>query len=65
MARIDDRWRSHQNGDAQFDHAGQGDVMLTPQIAGNAKRQLGEPVADLTACRDEIIAALDWLFMRI
>ncbi len=42
-----------------FDHPGHSDVMLTPQIAGNTKRQLGEPVADLTACRDETIAAKD------
>lgn len=44
-----------------FEIAGQRYVMLTPQLAGIAKRQLGEPVAELTACRDEIIAALDWL----
>lgn len=44
-----------------FDIAGQRYVMLTPQLAGIAKRQLGEPVADLTVRRDEIIAALDWL----
>jgi toxin CcdB len=48
-----------------FDIAGQRYVMLTPQLAGIAKRQLGEPVADLTACRAEIIAALDWLLTGI
>nr|WP_280525847.1 CcdB family protein [Pseudomonas saudiphocaensis] len=36
-------------------------VMVTPQLAGIAKRQLGAQVADLSAQRNEIIAALDLL----
>ena len=36
-------------------------VMVTPQLASIAKRQLGAQVADLSAQRNEIIAALDLL----
>lgn len=36
-------------------------VMLTPQIAGIARRTLGTPAADLSHHRHEIIAALDLL----
>lgn len=36
-------------------------IMLTPQLAGIAKRELGKPVADLSSARDEIIAAIDFL----
>jgi len=40
-------------------------VMVTPQLAGIAKRQLGAQVADLSAQRNEIIAALDLLITGI
>jgi toxin CcdB len=36
-------------------------IMLTPQLAGISKRELGEPIADLSSARDEIIAAIDFL----
>jgi toxin CcdB len=49
----------------EFDIAGKRYVMLTPQLAGIAKRQLGEQVADLAKCRDEMIAALDFLLTGI
>lgn len=48
-----------------FGIMGQRYLMLTPQLAGISKRQLVEPVAELSACRDEIIAALDWLLTGI
>jgi toxin CcdB len=37
-------------------------AMLTPQLAGIQKKQMGSEVAELAAHRDEIIAALDLLF---
>jgi toxin CcdB len=40
-------------------------AMLTPQLAGIAKRHLGEQVADLSPRRDAIIAALDMLITGI
>ena len=40
-------------------------VMVTPQLAGIATRQLGAQVADLSAQRNEIIAALDLLITGI
>ena len=40
-------------------------VMVTPQLAGIAKKHLGAQVADLSAQRDEIIAALDLLITGI
>ena len=40
-------------------------VMVTPQLAGIAKKQLGTQVADLSAQRNEIIAALDLLITGI
>ena len=36
-------------------------IMLTPQLAGISKRELGEPIADLSSTRDEIIAEIDFL----
>jgi toxin CcdB len=36
-------------------------LMLTPQLAGISKRELGEPIADLSSAREEIIAAIDFL----
>ena len=40
-------------------------VMVTPQLAGVAKKQLGAVVAELSAQRHEIIAALDLLITGI
>jgi len=40
-------------------------VMVTPQLAGIATRQLGAQAADLSAQRNEIIAALDLLITGI
>lgn len=40
-------------------------VMLTPQLAGISTRELGQPVADLSAERAKIIAALDFLIAGI
>ena len=40
-------------------------VMTTPQLAGIATRELGPPVADLSADRQVILAALDLLFTGI
>ena len=40
-------------------------VMVTPQLAGIAKKQLGAQIADLSAQRSEIIAAIDLLITGI
>ncbi|TBV08574.1 CcdB family protein [Phytopseudomonas dryadis] len=40
-------------------------VMMTPQLAGIAKKQLGPIVVDLSVQRDDIIAALDLLITGI
>lgn len=40
-------------------------VMVTPQLAGIARKQLGAQVTDLSARRDEIMAALDLLITGI
>ncbi len=40
-------------------------VMVTPQLAGISKKQLGALVADLSSERDAIIAALDLLITGI
>lgn len=48
-----------------FNIEGKQYVMVTPQLAGIAKKQLGNQVADLSAQRDEIIAALDLLITGI
>lgn len=40
-------------------------VVLTQQLAGIAKKQLAEPVSDLSHYRTEIVAALDLLFTGI
>jgi toxin CcdB len=42
-----------------FEIDGQHYVMITPQLAGVNKKLLGVTVADLSAYRTEIIAALD------
>lgn len=44
---------------------GEAYLMMTPQMAGIARKQLGAVVADLSAQRDEIIAALDLLITGI
>ncbi|MGH8354493.1 MAG: CcdB family protein [Pseudomonas sp.] len=48
-----------------FEIDGKQYAMLTPQLAGVAKKQLGEKVADLAHWRDEIVAALDLLITGI
>jgi len=48
-----------------FEIEGRQYVMVTPQLAGIAKKQLGTRVAELSAQRDEIIAALDLLITGI
>lgn len=45
--------------------AGKSYLVLTPQLAGIAQKELGPPVADISARRDEIIAALDFLISGI
>ncbi len=40
-------------------------VMMTPQLAGIPRKSLGATVADLSAHRDAIIAALDLLITGI
>ena len=40
-------------------------VMMTPQLAGIAKKQLGAKVSDLSSQRDQVIAALDLLITGI
>ncbi|KIQ05694.1 MULTISPECIES: CcdB family protein [Pseudomonas] len=49
----------------RFEIEGEHYVMMTPQMAGIAKKQLGAKIADLAAQRDEIIAALDLLITGI
>ncbi|MDN5988096.1 MAG: CcdB family protein, partial [Hafniaceae bacterium] len=36
-------------------------LLMTPQMAGVALSQLGEQVDDLGYCRDDIVAAMDFL----
>lgn len=40
-------------------------ALLTPQLAGVSRKQIGAAVVDLSARRDEIIAALDLLITGI
>jgi toxin CcdB len=40
-------------------------IMLTPQLAGVSRKQIGAAVADLRESRNEIIAALDLLITGI
>lgn len=49
----------------RFEIEGESYVMMTPQMAGIATKQLGPMVADFAAQRDEIIAALDLLITGI
>lgn len=48
-----------------LDVAGKAHVMVTPQLAGVSRDQLGPQVADLSAQRDAIMAALDFLMSGI
>lgn len=48
-----------------FEIDGKQYAMLTPQLAGVSKKQVGVKVADLAQRRDEIIAALDLLITGI
>jgi toxin CcdB len=47
------------------DVTGDGYALLTPQLAGIPRKQLGEAVGSLAASRGEIIAALDLLLTGI
>lgn len=40
-------------------------LLMTPQLAGIAARELGPPVADLSGERPAVLAALDLLFTGI
>jgi toxin CcdB len=40
-------------------------LLMTPQLAGIAARELGPPVADLSGQRPIVLAALDLLFTGI
>lgn len=44
-----------------FEIEGKNYVLMTLQLAGISKKELGAKVAELTAHRDSIIAALDFL----
>jgi len=46
----------------RFEIEGRTYVMATQRMAAIAVSEIGEPVADLTAHRDRIIAATDFLF---
>lgn len=48
-----------------FEVEGNTVVMVTPELAGVSRKALGEQVADLSALRNEIIAALDLLITGI
>jgi toxin CcdB len=48
-----------------FEIEGKQYTMLTPQLAGVSKKQIGAKVADLSLRRDEIIAAFDLLITGI
>lgn len=48
-----------------FEIDGKQYAMLTPQLAGVSRKQVGTKVADLAQRRDEIIAALDLLIAGI
>ena len=48
-----------------FEIDGQQYVMLTPQLAGTSKKQVGAKVADLAHHRETILAALDLLITGI
>ena len=38
-------------------------VMVTPQLAGISRRQLGKQVANIAASRNRVLAALDFLIV--
>lgn len=48
-----------------FEIEGKRYAMLTPQLAGVARKQIGDVVGDLAAQRSEIMAALDLLMTGI
>lgn len=48
-----------------IDIDGQKYLLLIPQLAGVARSELGSPVASVSAHRNEIIAALDFLITGI
>jgi toxin CcdB len=50
---------SHLTPSLAFD--GENYLLMTPQLAGIARTELGTPVGNLATARQEIIAALDFL----
>jgi toxin CcdB len=38
-------------------------VLMTPQLAGISRKALGKQVANIAACRGEVLAALDFLIV--
>lgn len=48
-----------------FDIEGKPCVLLTPQLAGVSKKELGAEITNLSAQRNEIVAALDLLVAGI
>lgn len=48
-----------------FEIEGKEYVLMTPQLAGISKKELGAEVAELTTYRDVIIASLDFLVIGI
>lgn len=48
-----------------FEIAGDRHIMLTPQLAGISRSELGTKIANLAHCREAIIAALDLLITGI
>lgn len=48
-----------------LDIAGEEFVASVPELAGVPKSMFGQPVANLATARDDIIAALDFLFTGI
>lgn len=48
-----------------FEIEGKDYVLMTPQLAGISKKELGQEMADLAVHRDIIIAAMDFLITGI
>jgi toxin CcdB len=59
------RARSMQTLTPEISVGGKAYVLLTPQLAGIAVRELGPMVADASAERAKIVAALDFLIAGI
>jgi toxin CcdB len=59
------RARSMQTLTPTISVAGKAHLMVTPQLSGVAASELGPVAADASADRDEIVAALDFLFAGV